>query len=336
MKRMVVPLLAVLALGAYAVYLEYADGKASFESRYSADGSSADRRPVNRSADANPKTKSRIKVDTDLLNASTWGHTSTLYLLVSAGANINARATNGDTALLLAVAQGHAETVEAALTLGADVNAKNNVGNTPLIEAVASGRTDVVRAIMARKPDIKAKNVAGYSAIDLARRNRRRDLLRLLRRGTSTPLSASIGSLSSFGNFAAVHQAALAGDAERISALVANGADVNATDANGRTALMIAASAGKTSVVDVLLTRGANPNVTDSKDGRTALIIATEGGHGDVARALLSKGADPNLKDKAGETAMSRAQRLGHVYIGRLLKQAGAKTPSFDQILPKP
>ena len=332
---MLVPLFLILALGTYLVYLEYWEVSGGSKSRRSAQVSSSEPPIANRMTNASSKSGSRAKIDADLLSAATWGHTSTLVGLVNAGANINAKATNGDTALLLAATQGNAETVVAALALGADVNAKNNAGNTALMEAVESGRIEMVKVIIARNPDVNAKNVAGSSAFDLARTKGRRDLLQVLRGRTSTAVSHSLNSPQRGVTYAGLHQAALEGNAKGITSLLATGADVNARDANGRTALMIAASAGKTDVVELLLVKGANPNMADYKEGRTALIVAAEAGHAEAARSLLNKGADPNVKDRFGETAMSNAQRLKRVHIGRLLKQAGVKTPSFEQILPK-
>lgn len=133
-----------------------------------------------------------------------------------------------------------------------------------------------------------------------------------------------------------LNRAASEGNLQRIRAPLTAGADVNARGPNGRTALMRSAPAGNTQGVDLLLANGANPNITDYKEGRTGLIIAAEAGHNEVASSLFNTGADPNSKDRLGETAMSNAQRLNRVQIGRLLKQAGVKTPSYDQILRTP
>jgi len=333
MKRTLVPLVSLFAITALVVYSKYREANARPDSNPSAQGSSAFVNPPLAEEDSVPGEEIGGRIDTDLLSASAWGRTSILLSLVSRGAQINARADNGDTALLLAAAYGHAETVDALLALGADVNAKNKLGNTALMEAVGSGRLEIVKALIVKKADVGAKNIAGSSAVDLALGNGRADLVQLLTKHTAISGSTSYNPRVPIDKTMDLNRAASEGNLQSIRALLTAGADVNGRSPNGRTALMTAALAGNTQVVDLLLANGANPNITDYKEGRTALIIAAEGGHTEVARSLLKAGADPNSKDRLGETAMSNAQRLNRVQIGRLLKQAGVKTPSYDQIL---
>ena len=64
-----------------------------------------------------------------------------------------------------------------------------------------------------------------------------------------------------------------------------NGANVNAVDNNGWTALMFAADRDQADITHLLMGRGADPNVK-SKEGETALMIATEGKHEATAKVL--------------------------------------------------
>lgn len=89
----------------------------------------------------------------------------------------------------------------------------------------------------------------------------------------------------------ALIQAAREGKADTVKALLSGqGADVNATDDNGNTALLEAARYGHDDVVRALLAAGANIKARD-KDGKTALMLAVQGGHDDVVRALKQAGA---------------------------------------------
>ncbi len=73
--------------------------------------------------------------------------------------------------------------------------------------------------------------------------------------------------------------------------------DINATEKDrGDTALMFAAIYGNEKVVEILLKRGANPDLTD-EHGRTALMKAAQGCHTKVMRLLLEYGADVNKSD---------------------------------------
>jgi ankyrin repeat protein len=71
-------------------------------------------------------------------------------------------------------------------------------------------------------------------------------------------------------------------------------------------ALFHAAGAGKSSVIDVLISSGYNINEHDT-DGATALIYAAKGGHLDTVKELVKLGADPNLSNR-GYTPLQAAK----------------------------
>ena len=121
----------------------------------------------------------------------------------------------------------------------------------------------------------------------------------------------------------ALVEASHAGSTDIVSLLLDKGADVNAQDADGYTALSIASRNGHTEVVKLLLDKGADVNVQDA-DGDTALIWASRNGHTEVVKLLLDKGADINAKDKYGDTALILASRKGHTEIVKVLLNAGA------------
>ena len=64
-----------------------------------------------------------------------------------------------------------------------------------------------------------------------------------------------------------------------------NGANINAIDDKGWSALMFAAARGQSDIVRILMSRGADPNMK-SKEGETALMIATNGDHKETVRVL--------------------------------------------------
>lgn len=275
-------------------------------------------------------------LDAALLSAAAWGQNDIVRNLITTGANVSARADNGDTPLLLAAANGHAETVDLLLSLGADVNANNSLGNTALIEAVGAGKAQILQILMSKSPDVGKKNIVGSTAVDLAMKTGRSDLVRLLTNRASVVISSALNSSRPKERISEWGQALTQGNPQKIKSLLANGGDVNGRGADGRTALMVAAEAGDVQAVSLLLANKANPNLPDVKQGRTALMIAAEAGHAEVVQILLNAGANPNAKDRHGETAMSNAQRLNRIQVGRVLKQAGVKTPSYTQIVPEP
>ncbi|OAL26569.1 hypothetical protein AYO22_04180 [Fonsecaea multimorphosa] len=105
--------------------------------------------------------------------------------------------------------------------------------------------------------------------------------------------------------------------------------DIDATDADGRTALWFAASSGQEGVVRLLLDKGANIEVKDN-EGRTALLCATEVGQETVVRLLLDEGANIEVEDYDGHTALMCAVCEGHEAIIRLLLHEGANIEAKD------
>jgi ankyrin repeat protein len=85
-------------------------------------------------------------------------------------------------------------------------------------------------------------------------------------------------------------QAAASGDLLGLRAQLDQGADIEARDVHGRTALMLAVLNGHARLVEELLTRGADPNAADA-DGVTPLRAAAAGHQPTIAAALRRAGA---------------------------------------------
>src|SRR6266566_4808041 len=89
--------------------------------------------------------------------------------------------------------------------------------------------------------------------------------------------------------------AAKARNTAEVLKLLGQGANANAKDKAGWTALFWAAFSGRTDIVRALLEKGANVNATDDS-GKTPLISAAVRGHTDTVRTLLEKGAHGDRK----------------------------------------
>ena len=120
----------------------------------------------------------------------------------------------------------------------------------------------------------------------------------------------------------ALMRAALIGHTGAITALLACGLDVNATDQYGRTALMEAVYGGHADTVEALLKQGADVNAHDNS-GWTPLMEAASKGRCCAVKALLAYGADVNAACKNGWTALKVTPRADTEII-RMLKRAGA------------
>jgi ankyrin repeat protein len=272
-------------------------------------------------------------LDVNLITEAGWGHTEKVKLLIESGADVNARDTNGDTPLIAAASMGFEETIRLLLNKGADVNAQNHAGSTALMEAAVMNSPNSVVLLMAGGASTETKNLAHFSAADLARREKHFEIVQLLETGV---IPKAARSLSLVAIDAHLQRAAAEGDVSKTKELLAGGANVNATNKAGWTAVMQAAAKGKADVVELLIANGADVNRVETRNGRTALILAAMEGHAEVVETLLKNGANPNTKDNTGETAISVVMQSGNDYIGRLLKRAGAKTPLYNQVLSQP
>lgn len=115
-----------------------------------------------------------------------------------------------------------------------------------------------------------------------------------------------------------------AGDPEKARILVEHGADVNAQTTRGRTPLIFAAAhAGNLETVRLLLAKGADVKASDS-EGSTALLAAAQADDMDSVKLLLGHGADARNSDLAGFTAIHHAAGNGNVEMMRLLLSRGA------------
>ncbi|MDO9404278.1 MAG: ankyrin repeat domain-containing protein [Polaromonas sp.] len=98
--------------------------------------------------------------------------------------------------------------------------------------------------------------------------------------------------------------ASISGQVTMASQLIQRGADVNKT---GWTPLHYAASKGHVAVISLLLENHAYIDAP-SPNGTTPLMMAAMYGTGAAVKLLLDQGADPNLKNQQGLTAFNFAE----------------------------
>jgi hypothetical protein len=124
-----------------------------------------------------------------------------------------------------------------------------------------------------------------------------------------------------------LRSAACWGDVQGMSRLLAQGAQLDAADFDGWTALMWAATQDRPDAVRLLLERGANVN-SRSKTGQTALSAAAMNGHAEVMAILVERGAKLEVLNERGWTPLMEASARGHLDAVKLLVASGAN-PNF-------
>lgn len=114
-------------------------------------------------------------------------------------------------------------------------------------------------------------------------------------------------------------------DIHRLTTLLDQGLDpniLNDEDIN-ETMLHEASFQGYTNIVQLLLSRGANPNIQDL-DETTPLHIACENGYIDIIKLLLQAGANPNTLNRFKMSPLHESAYDGSFEIINLLLLAGA------------
>lgn len=145
-----------------------------------------------------------------------------------------------------------------------------------------------------------------------------------------TPLNDKHGRNSlmraAYVNLAAADklQEADAARADMVALLLRHGAQLDALDHDGWTALMWAAWSNLPQVVNQLLEHHANLAQADSQ-GNTALIIAAQRGNVAIVKALLAKGADKTAVTKRGLTAAAAAETAK--------QQDRSQAKAYDEVL---
>ncbi|MBC8134476.1 MAG: ankyrin repeat domain-containing protein [Fibrella sp.] len=224
-----------------------------------------------------------------------------ITLLLAAGADVDARDSDGERPLFLSVkCREHRVVFELLLKSGADVNRLTNEGVSPLCAAVSRGDEIFVERLLAHGADPLA-GTNGRSAIESAAY---RGSDAILAKMLAVVKSADFGASSTALIQAAVH--ADAGDC--LKRLIPYGLKLDAVFPSGKmTPLHFAARRGAVSVLELCLQAGSNPDVCDRAE-RTPLHMAAQYNQPDAIEMLRRFGADENRADKDGKTPLAIAQ----------------------------
>ncbi|MBV9125223.1 MAG: ankyrin repeat domain-containing protein, partial [Planctomycetes bacterium] len=197
---------------------------------------------------------------TPLHAAAEMGEAVVIENLILKGADVNARAANGQTPLHVAADHGSYGAIDALLKHKADPNLKDHQGRTPVQLAIDyDAAVERLLAGGAEPSDILVASFAGRA--DLVERFLTRD-------------KTSLGARTLSGE-TALHIAARLGHVKVAEVLLAHGADVNARDRSKITPLHRAAEYGRSDVVKLLLAHQADRHAR-SWDGQTPLDYARE------------------------------------------------------------
>ena len=121
-------------------------------------------------------------------------------------------------------------------------------------------------------------------------------------------------------------QGASEGNVALVKRSIEQRAELESKNAEGETALILAAWYGSPEIVTMLLENGASVNSQDNV-GYTAVAKASSlgvGRHYEIVEILIQASANLNLKTKEGKSPFLLAILNGHIELGNALKRAGA------------
>ena len=202
------------------------------------------------------------------------------------------------------------------------INGPDSSGHTPLENAAINGQLKVAAFLLDHGADVNARGgTALFAATGAGNRAMAEFLL---------AHGADVNAINNIQQQTPLFGAVQKGFAAVTEVLLANKADVNAVDRGGYPPLFYAAREA-TNLIQILLTAGANVNVTNN-EGRTLLSFAAENAPPEVVKMLLDAKADPNGGEL--DPPLPCAIHAKALESARLLLQAGANPNAQPMLSP--
>ena len=259
-----------------------------------------------------------VRVTRALFSAAVAEDYEHLDKALSAGAEVNARNSEGRTPLHVAAFRGTTDMATALLNAGAEVNAESDEYRTPLHDAAQEGRIAALKVLLSSGARVDATDSKGFTALHLTSEKGYGCIARhLIENGASLDQKDRV-----FG-WTPLIIAARYGHSDLAKLLIESGADVAARKNDGGTALHQAANHGHMEIVKSLLAAGAHLDSPDN-DGWTPLFLAAAQGKSEVVHLLISQGADVNLTDSDNLTPLHAASSRSQQKVIMLLTVKGA------------
>jgi len=277
---------------------------------------------------------------TPMMLAASRGEAAVIRVLLDAGVNPDSPNAEGQTALMAVARTGNLDAARLLLQKGANVHAREEWGGqTALMWAAAQSQPAMIRLLLERGARVDERSTVRDWQRRVTAEGRPKDMVR----GGLTPLLF----------------AAREGCIDCLKALLDKGADIDLTDPDGSSALVLALLNRNWDAAKFLIEAGADVNLWDVY-GQAPLYVAVDMNTlpvgrrielptmdrttgEDIVRLLLEKGANPNMQLKLrpryrnipndryrdpmivwGTTPLLRAAKAGDVPLLKLLLQHGA------------
>jgi ankyrin repeat protein len=207
------------------------------------------RQALNWGTDIN--TKDDFRIWTPLHWAANFGHKDIVSLLISHGADIEAKNGIGERPLHRATSRGDVDLMELLLACGADANVRRDDGETPLNAPIYSNEEAAIKCLFAYGAQVNTQSNRGVTPLYAAASRNKVEVMKLLMaNGASIDLGDNDG-------WTPLHAAAYWQSKNAVELLLAHGAEVDKRDNKGKTPLQCAILGNNKEVVDLLRQHGA-------------------------------------------------------------------------------
>jgi ankyrin repeat protein len=184
---------------------------------------------------------------TPLQAAAHWRQADAAATLIKLGASVNSSKTDFFP-LDYAIGVESEEITALLITAGANVNAKNKRGWYPILSATNKRNVPIIKLLLAQPIlDVNVRLEDGRSALNIALYNQRYDIARMLLANMSLEVNTRGGS----GHWSPLHLVVWNRNAEFAKILLDRGADVEAQTDDGRTPRSMALSSGDQSLISI-------------------------------------------------------------------------------------
>ena len=260
------------------------------------------------------------------------GHTKTVELMLSHGADTNAATQHGHTALHTAAGgkKDCADLCKLLVQHGTKIDAVDEDGNQPLHLACRQCYTETVQFMVSNGADTNAVNKHGLTPLHTAagRKKDCPDLCQILLKH-----DAKVDEMDEDGN-QPLHLACTQDHIETVKFLISQGADANAVNKYGNTPLHTAAVGKKDcpELCEVLLKHGARINAVNV-DRNQPLHLACHQCYTETVQFMVSNGADTNAVNKHGLTPLHTAagRKKDCPDLCQILLKHDAKVDEMDE-----
>lgn len=259
-----------------------------------------------------------------LICASIFGSLETTKLLLQHGADASLVDDDQETALDVSCYKGHLDVVKALLDAGTDVNRESRV-DSPLHHAASAGHTEIVKLLLSRGADARSIARNGCLPLHFAVENGHLAIVNLLIDSQPTSIDTTDDVEDT-----ALLTAACSSHVAVAEALLQKGAFIEATDKDKDTPLLVSVGTGQLEMAKVLLQNGANMEAVNEA-GVTPLLRAADVDNFDMVALLVEKGAELEATDSHGCTPLIVAVHHSNIAAVKLLLEKGVQLEPTDQ-----